>query len=81
MEQEMWSFGAATLYEFVDRARPFSIESVVHQIKCPALVCQANIEHFNPGQSEKLPATLAELATLRLSAFDESAAIHPHPGP
>jgi len=44
------------------------------------LVCQAKVDHFNPGQAEKLAEALRELATLRVFTSEESASIHSHPG-
>ena len=80
MDQGMWSFCVRTPYEFVDRVRVFKLEDVVHRISCPVLVCQAEIDGFNPGQAETLAAALSDRATLRLFTTKESAGIHAHPG-
>jgi dienelactone hydrolase len=80
MEQALWAFRVGTPYEFFDRARLYTLESVVHKIGCPVLVCQAAADHFNPGQAERLAAELGDLATLRPFTAGESAAAHAHPG-
>jgi hypothetical protein len=80
IEQALWSFRVGTPYGFFDQARLYTLEDVVHKIACPVLVGQAAVDHFNPGQAERLAAELGDLATLRLFTADESAAAHAHPG-
>jgi len=80
VEQGLWSFGVATPYEFIERVRPFKLADVVQQIDCPVLVCQAEVDKFNPGQAERLAEALGDRATLRLFTAQESAATHAHPG-
>jgi alpha-beta hydrolase superfamily lysophospholipase len=80
IEQALWAFRVDSPYEFFERARPFTLVGVVHQIACPVLVCQATADHFNPGQAERLAAALGGRATLRPFTADESAAAHAHPG-
>jgi hypothetical protein len=80
IEQALWSFRVDSPYEFFERARPFTLDGVVHRIACPVLVCQATADHFNPGQAERLAAALGDRATLRPFTADESAARHAHPG-
>ncbi len=80
IEQGLWSFRVDTPYEFFDRARPYTLEDVVHQITCPVLVCDAADDHFNPGQAARLAEALGERATLRSFTADESAGAHAHPG-
>jgi alpha-beta hydrolase superfamily lysophospholipase len=80
VEQALWSFRVDTPYEFFDRAQPYTLAKVVHQIACPVLVCQATADHFNPGQAERLAAALGDRATLRPFTERDSAAAHAHPG-
>ena len=80
IEQGLWAFQVDSPYEFFDRARLYTLDGVVGQIRCPVLVCQATADHFNPGQAERLAAALGELATLRPFTAEESADAHAHPG-
>jgi dienelactone hydrolase len=80
VDQGLWSFGVSTPYEFLDRARLYTLEGVTHRITCPVLVCQAADDHFNPGQAERLAAALGNRATLRSFTAAESAGAHAHPG-
>jgi hypothetical protein len=43
-------------------------------------VCQADDEHFNPGQAEQLAAALGDRATVRRFTAAESAGAHSHIG-
>ncbi|HET6781569.1 MAG TPA: hypothetical protein VFH67_05695 [bacterium] len=80
IEQGLWAFGVRTPYEFVDRSRPYTLKDVVKQISQPVLVGKAEIDHFNPGQAERLAEALGSRATLRPFTAAESAGIHAHPG-
>jgi dienelactone hydrolase len=80
IEQGLWSFCVRTPYEFLDRARPYTLAGVVDRIMCSVLVCQADDEHFNPGQAEQLAAALGDRATVRRFTAAESAGAHSHIG-
>jgi pimeloyl-ACP methyl ester carboxylesterase len=80
IDRGLWSFGAATPYEFIDRARPYTLEGVAERIRCPVLVCEAETDQFNPGQAKRLAAVLGDRAKLRPFTAAESAGIHAHPG-
>lgn len=80
IEHALWSFRVPTPYDFFLRARPYTLEGVVQRITCPVLVCVAADDHLNPGQAEKLAASLGDRATLRPFTAAESAGAHSHPG-
>jgi predicted alpha/beta hydrolase len=80
IEHGMWAFSAETPYQFITKARAYTLKDVVNQIECPMYVCQAPDDSFNPGQARQLADALGKLATLRIFTEEESAAVHAHPG-
>ena len=52
--QGVWSFGAAGIAEFISRARPYTIEDTIGQIKCPCLVMEAEADIFFKGQPQRV---------------------------
>jgi alpha-beta hydrolase superfamily lysophospholipase len=80
IEHGLWCFRVPTPYDFYVAARPYTLDGVSERITCPVLVCAAAEDHLNPGQAEKLAASLGNRGTLRSFTAEESAGSHSHPG-
>lgn len=63
-----------------ERERLSTLGGIAERISCPVLVCEAEIDHFNPGQARRLAAGLGDRPTLRPFTAAASAALHAHPG-
>jgi pimeloyl-ACP methyl ester carboxylesterase len=48
------SHGAASVHDFIEITKQYTVAPYVAQIACPILVCSAEHEFFNKGQAEKL---------------------------
>ena len=54
MEHGMWTAGANTPFELVQRSKEYSIKNIAQNIKCPTLVLEAEKDDSFPGQPKKV---------------------------
>ncbi len=52
--QGIWSYGAASLSEFLNKSRKYTMEGIAGQISCPCLVLDAEGDMFFQGQPQKI---------------------------
>ncbi len=52
--QGLWSFGADSVADFVAKAKPYTIEGIAEQIRCPCLVLEAEGDMFFKGQPQQV---------------------------
>ena len=52
--QGLWSFGASSLTDFIEKTKLYSIEGIVGQIQCPCLVMEADGDIFFKGQPKQI---------------------------
>lgn len=52
--QGVWSFGASGIADFIQKAKPYTIEGTIDQIKCPCLVMEAEGDIFFQGQPQRV---------------------------
>ncbi|MDE1177002.1 MAG: alpha/beta fold hydrolase [Edaphobacter sp.] len=50
--QGVWSFGAASISDFISKTKKYTIKDVIGQIKCPCLVVEAEGDMFFKGQPQ-----------------------------
>ena len=52
--QGVWSFGAASISDFIQEVKKYTIKDVIGQIKCPCLVIEAEGDMFFKGQPQEV---------------------------
>ena len=68
--QGLWSFNAESITDMLEKAKAYTMDGVIEQIKCPCLVMEAEADMFFPGQPQqvydalKAPKTLAKFSAL-----------------
>ncbi|KAF5002772.1 hypothetical protein FGRMN_170 [Fusarium graminum] len=66
VDQGEWTFKTHSAYDFVKQAQQYTLKGLVHKIKAPVFVGDAESDMFFPGQAEKLAKELGELGTYHL---------------
>lgn len=54
IENGLFTYGAQSIHELIQKTEPFTLEGVADKIKCPTLVCEAEADHFFAGQPQML---------------------------
>lgn len=72
----VWTFGVKTPSELVRATRPYTMEDVATQIKCPTLVIDSENDKDMPGQAEQLFEALACPKTFLMFTEEEAADEH-----
>ncbi|TBL79429.1 alpha/beta hydrolase family protein [Paenibacillus thalictri] len=80
VENGMFTFGAESIEELVDKTEPCSLEGIAQRIVCPTLVCEAEDDHFFAGQPAKLYEALQCPKTFMRFTAEEGAEEHCHFG-
>jgi hypothetical protein len=78
--QGMWTFAADSPSAFLQKAKPYTLEGIAHNIACPTLVCDAEHDLFFQGQAKKLYDALRCPKTHLPFSSEEGAGEHCHAG-
>ncbi|ORW92118.1 dipeptidyl aminopeptidase [Mycobacterium sp. IEC1808] len=76
----LWTLGVADIRELADAFAKYDLTTVVDQITCPTLVCEAEQDQFFQGQPQKLYDALRCPKTLLKFTAAEGAEEHCHEG-
>lgn len=76
----VWSFGSASVSEFVRQTREYTLEGVIGSITTPALVLDADKDQFLLGQPQQVHAALKSPSQLVTLSDSEGAGEHCHVG-
>ncbi|RSL99290.1 hypothetical protein CDV31_012248 [Fusarium ambrosium] len=74
MNQGLWSFNARSPYDFLQLTKQHTLKDVVHRIKAPVWIADAEFEGFFKGQSAKVKKALGDQAELHV--FTGAAGYH-----
>ncbi|KAF4505892.1 hypothetical protein G6O67_007795 [Ophiocordyceps sinensis] len=64
LEQGLWAFNTRSPFDLVTRSANFSLEGVVHKIKTPVFVGEAEQDPFYAGEARRLASRLGKWAHL-----------------
>ncbi|MFF4381167.1 alpha/beta fold hydrolase [Kitasatospora sp. NPDC001547] len=76
----VWTFGAASVADYLRRAADYTLDGVAHLIDCPTLVLDAENDQFFRGQPQQVRAALTCPHTLVTLTDAEGAGEHCHMG-
>jgi len=76
----VWSFGSASVSEFVRQTREYTLDGVIGSITTPALVLDADKDEFLLGQPQRVHAALRSPSQLVTLSDSEGAGEHCHVG-
>jgi hypothetical protein len=76
----VWSFGSASVSEFVRQTRDYTLDGVIGSITTPALVLDADKDQFLLGQPQRVHAALRSPSQLVTLSDSEGAGEHCHVG-
>jgi pimeloyl-ACP methyl ester carboxylesterase len=76
VQQGLWSFNAKTPYEWMRKVQNYTLADVIHKIKTPVFVAQAQHDDVIPGQSAQLAEKLGTLATHHIFQGADGAGYH-----
>ncbi|MEH7075411.1 alpha/beta hydrolase family protein [Neobacillus drentensis] len=54
IENGMFTYGASSVIDLIEKTDAITLEGVADKIKCPTLVCEAEADHFFAGQPKML---------------------------
>ena len=54
MAQSVWSFGASSITDFLNKIELYTMVGIADQIQCPCLVMEAEADMFLAGQPQKI---------------------------
>ncbi|KAH8649981.1 Alpha/Beta hydrolase protein [Xylariales sp. PMI_506] len=80
IEQGLFSFRTPSSYDLFVEINKMTLKHVIHQVKCPVWVGDAEIDIFFKGQPEKVKEALGEQATLCELTNEDGAGAHCHFG-
>ncbi|ADG99446.1 dienelactone hydrolase [Segniliparus rotundus DSM 44985] len=80
LSNALWTFGVQTAQGLIDVVGKYDLADVVERISCPVLVCEAQNDHFFPGQPQELYDALRCEKTYARFTADEGAGEHCHTG-
>ncbi|KAF4459539.1 hypothetical protein FALBO_13703 [Fusarium albosuccineum] len=66
IDQGLWSFKAKSPYDFFQMTKQHTLKNVVHRVKAPVWIADAEYEGFFSGQSAKVKKALGDLAELHV---------------
>lgn len=76
IEQGLWSFKAASPFEWATEVEKYTLDGIVQDITTPVFVAAAQEEMFFAGQAELLAEKLGDLATYHLFESIDGAGEH-----
>lgn len=76
IENGIWTFGASSVADFLDKTKQHTIKDVVDQIRCPCLVLKAEGDMFFVNQPEKVFEGLKAPKTLLAFTSEDGAENH-----
>lgn len=74
--QGVWSFGASSIWDFLQKTKLYSVADCAHQIQCPCLVLEAEGDQFFLNQPQKIYDALKVPKTLFKFTKEEGAENH-----
>lgn len=80
LSNALWVFGVQTAQELIDVVGKYDLTHVADRIACPTLVCEAENDHFFPGQPKDIYDALRCPKTYLRFTADEGAGEHCHTG-
>lgn len=80
MRNGMWAFGASSVADYLHRTESYTLEGIIQQIKCPALVMEAEEDMFLRQQAAKVDAGLTSPHRRVTLHASEGASAHCHMG-
>jgi len=64
IDHGLWSFRTHSPFDFFTKTKQYALKDVVHRIKMPAWIADAEYEGFFPGQAKQVKDALGDRATL-----------------
>lgn len=80
IENGLFTFRVDSIWDLIDATEPWSMEGVANQVTCPTLVCEAEGDHFFPGQAKQLYEALTCPKTFMSFTAEDGAEAHCHFG-
>lgn len=75
-ENGMWTFGAATPSELILAIKPYTLEGIIDQIRCPVLVIDAEDDQFMGNQPQVVYEKLSAPKELMKFSMEFGAGLH-----
>jgi hypothetical protein len=72
----MWTFGAKTPFEYIQKNKDYTLKDISQNIKCPTLVLEAEKDDSFPGQPKLVYESLKCLKNYILFTTEEGAEDH-----
>lgn len=76
IENGMFTYGASSIVDLLEKTDAITLEGVAQKIKCPTLVCEAEADHFFAGQPKMLYDALTCPKTFMSFSAEDGAEEH-----
>ena len=80
IEHGLFTFHVDSIWDLIAATESWSLEGIANQVTCPTLVCEAEGDHFFPGQPRMLYEALTCPKTLMRFTAEDGADAHCHFG-